>query len=82
VRLFNEAQVPAMAVRDFSDIMQDPHLQATNFFEKHTHPTEGSYYAMRPPVRFGAVPDLPMRDAPLLGEHTEQLRATLLGEHQ
>jgi crotonobetainyl-CoA:carnitine CoA-transferase CaiB-like acyl-CoA transferase len=79
MKLFNEAQVPAMAVRDFSDIMQDPHLQATNFFEKHTHPTEGTYHAMRPPVRFSAAPDLQVRDAPLLGEHTEQLRATLLG---
>jgi len=80
VQLFNEAQVPAMAVRDFSDIMQDPHLKATNFFEKHTHPTEGPYHAMRPPVRFSAAPDLPVRDAPLLGEHTEQLRTSLLGE--
>ncbi len=79
VRLFNEARVPAMAVRDFSDIMQDPHLQATNFFEKRTHPTEGAYHAMRAPVRFSAAPDLEVRDAPLLGEHTEQLRAAHLG---
>jgi len=79
VRLFNEAQVPAMAVRYFSDIMQDPHLQATNFFEKRTHPTEGTYHAMRPPVHFSAAPDRSVRDAPLLGEHTDQLRAALLG---
>jgi crotonobetainyl-CoA:carnitine CoA-transferase CaiB-like acyl-CoA transferase len=78
VRRMNEAQVPAMAARDFSDIMQDPHLRDTGFFEKRRHPTEGAYHAMRPPVRFGAAPDIEVRDAPLLGEHTEALRATLL----
>jgi len=73
--LLQAAQVPAMAVRDFTDIMADPHLVATGFFERRIHPTEGAYFAMQPPVRFSAAPDREIRDAPLLGEHTEVLRA-------
>jgi crotonobetainyl-CoA:carnitine CoA-transferase CaiB-like acyl-CoA transferase len=75
VRLLNAARVPAMAVRDLADIMQDPHLQAVDFFQHQQHPSEGAYFAMRPPVKFSARPDPAIRPAPLLGEHTEALRA-------
>jgi crotonobetainyl-CoA:carnitine CoA-transferase CaiB-like acyl-CoA transferase len=74
VRLLQDARVPAMAVRDLSDIMQDPHLRQTDFFHRQEHPTEGAYFAMRPPVKFSARPDPELRPAPLLGEHTEALR--------
>jgi crotonobetainyl-CoA:carnitine CoA-transferase CaiB-like acyl-CoA transferase len=74
VELLNAARVPAMAVRDLADIMHDPHLQATDFFQSQRHPSEGAYFAMRPPVRFSARPDPEIRPAPLLGEHTEALR--------
>ena len=78
--LLQAAQVPAMAVRDLSDIMQDPHLAATDFFERRMHPTEGAYYSMRPPVRFSAAPAREVAHAPLLGEHTEVLRAALVNK--
>jgi crotonobetainyl-CoA:carnitine CoA-transferase CaiB-like acyl-CoA transferase len=73
------AQIPAMPVRDMADIMADPHLQAIDFFRRTRHPTEGDYFATRPPVRFGAAPDIATRHPPLLGEHTEELRAAHLG---
>ncbi len=75
VRLLNAARVPAMAVRDMADILADPHLQQTDFFQHLKHPTEGNIIAMRPPVRFSARPDPAVAPAPLLGEHTEALRA-------
>jgi crotonobetainyl-CoA:carnitine CoA-transferase CaiB-like acyl-CoA transferase len=77
VSLLNAARVPAMAVRDMADILQDPHLVQTDFFQHQTHPTEGRIIAMRPPVRFSARPDPHIRPAPLVGEHTEALRAEL-----
>jgi crotonobetainyl-CoA:carnitine CoA-transferase CaiB-like acyl-CoA transferase len=79
VRLMGAAQIPAMPVRDMADIMADPHLQAIDFFRRTRHPTEGDYFATRPPVRFGAAPDIATRHPPLLGEHTEELRAAHLG---
>jgi crotonobetainyl-CoA:carnitine CoA-transferase CaiB-like acyl-CoA transferase len=74
VRTLNAARVPAMAVRDLSDVMADPHLQATDFFRRRTHPTEGDYFATRPPVRFSAALDIEVRHAPLLWEHTAEIR--------
>lgn len=66
-----EADIPAQAVRDIGDILQDQHLQATGFFERREHPSEGPYFAMASPVTFGVKPPSPNRDAPLLGEHNE-----------
>ncbi|MGE4323718.1 MAG: CaiB/BaiF CoA transferase family protein [Sphingobium sp.] len=67
--LLADANIPAMAVRDLADIVNDPHLAQSGFFARREHPSEGPYLEMRPPVRFGAAPDLPRRPAPRLGEH-------------
>jgi crotonobetainyl-CoA:carnitine CoA-transferase CaiB-like acyl-CoA transferase len=74
LRLLTQARVPAMPVRAPADILDDPHLQKTGFFQRYEHPTEGPCIAMRPPIRFSARPDAPMRPAALLGEHTEAVR--------
>lgn len=68
-----KAQIPAMPVRDIQDILNDPHLKSTGFFKRRTHPTEGSYFEMQPPIRFGAMPSLILRPAPLVGEHNDEL---------
>jgi crotonobetainyl-CoA:carnitine CoA-transferase CaiB-like acyl-CoA transferase len=75
LELLTASRVPAMAVRAPADILDDPHLQATGFFVRYDHPSEGPAIAMRPPVRFGARPEAPLRPAPLLGEHNDALRA-------
>ncbi|MDG5750628.1 CoA transferase [Qipengyuania sp. XHP0211] len=62
------AQLPAQAVRNLDDMLDDPHLAATGFFRKRTHPTEGGYREMRPPFAFGDY-DMPeLAPPPLLGE--------------
>ena len=66
---FEAAEIPAMAVRDLADIMDDPHLRATGLFQRREHPTEGAYFNMRAPVRFGAAPDIEVSPAPTLGQH-------------
>jgi crotonobetainyl-CoA:carnitine CoA-transferase CaiB-like acyl-CoA transferase len=76
MRVLNAARVPAMPVRDPADILDDPHLRASGFFQHYDHPSEGACIAMKPPIRFGARPDPTLRPAPLLGEHTEELRQT------
>lgn len=62
-----ENRVPAQAVRDMADIMEDPHLKATGFFEHRTHPTEGDWYSMKPPVKFGVTFKTADGEPPLLG---------------
>lgn len=68
------AQIPAQPVRDIGDIMDDPHLAATGFFERSEHPSEGTFFSMNHPVRFSRPLDSSARFAPLLGEHSERIR--------
>jgi crotonobetainyl-CoA:carnitine CoA-transferase CaiB-like acyl-CoA transferase len=68
------AQVPAMIARDLGDVMDDPHLKATGFFEQVEHPSEGGWIRMRHPVRFGDYP-AGGGQAPLHGQHGEEVRA-------
>jgi len=69
VKAFHEASIPAMPVRDIADIRADPHLQAVNFFVRREHPTEGAYFDMKVPVRFGAVPGSLAAHARRSGRH-------------
>lgn len=54
LRQCHAAQLPAQPVRDLSEVIQDPHLNATGFFRRRAHPSEGTYIEQAQPVRFGA----------------------------
>jgi crotonobetainyl-CoA:carnitine CoA-transferase CaiB-like acyl-CoA transferase len=69
------AQIRAQAVRDIGDIMDDPHLRATGFFERRDHPTEGGYFSMKSPLRFDDYQPEQQSHAPHLGENTEEIAA-------
>ena len=48
-------------------------------FEEIEHPDVGTYLAPRSPLRFSGHERLPVRRAPILGEHTEEILAGVLG---
>lgn len=73
--LCQQAQIPAQAVRDIADVLDDPHLAATGFFKRRTHPSEGDYFEMQPPVRFSDFTPPELDHAPKLGEQTEEIQA-------
>lgn len=73
LRLCQEAQIPAQPVRDIGDIMSDPHLAATGFFERRTHPSEGDYFAMQSPLSFGDYSRPELDHAPKLGEQSAEI---------
>lgn len=75
-RMFNDAQIACMPVRDIADILEDPHLKATGFFERRHHESEGDWYDMKAPITYGYTPDegLP---PPRLGQHTDEVLAEL-----
>ena len=77
MKILTAAEFPAMPARDIADIFNDPHLGATGFFKSRDHPTEGAYWEMQPPIRFGADPDRTLGIAPGLGEHSDAIRAEL-----
>lgn len=71
------AQLPAQAVRDLSEVIADPHLNATGFFHRREHPSEGAYFEQAQPVRFGAGEATPSRMPPRIDEHGADIRAEL-----
>lgn len=74
LELMEQADVPAMPVRNLADLPGDPHLAATGFFQKIEHPTEGPLWTTRPPVRFSATPARhDFCPAPCLGQHNDEI---------
>src|SRR3546814_16801973 len=51
-------------VRDLEDIKGDPHLSATGFFRRRTHPDVGAFHEIQPPVKYGAMPPRDLGFAP------------------
>ncbi|MEM7660852.1 MAG: CoA transferase [Pseudomonadota bacterium] len=66
-----DADIPAAPVNDFDDLQNDPHLKATNFFQRREHPSEGAYWEAQPPVRFHGLEQAEIRPAPTRGQDTE-----------
>jgi 2-methylfumaryl-CoA isomerase len=61
-------------------VSEDPRVTTANpMFEEIEHPGVGSYLAPRSPLDFRASGRLAVRRAPVLGEHTEQILAEVLG---
>jgi 2-methylfumaryl-CoA isomerase len=61
-------------------VTEDPRVSAANpMFEMVEQPGVGTYLMPGTPLDFGALPRRPVRRAPLLGEHTEEILADILG---
>ncbi|MDZ3831179.1 MAG: CoA transferase [Sphingopyxis sp.] len=75
--LFAENDIPAMAARDLQNIKDDPHLVATGFFRRRTHPDVGAFDEMQPPVRFGAAPSRDLGFAPKVDGDGDAIRSEL-----
>jgi 2-methylfumaryl-CoA isomerase len=69
------------AYQTFSQLVrEDPRCSTENeMWEMVEHPGVGSYLMPGTPLDFSAVPRVPVRRAPQLGEHTEAVLAELLG---
>ena len=77
VAMLHKAQIPALPCRDLGDILNDPHLVDAGFFRRRTHPSEGDYFEMQPPIRYAAAPARDLRMPPKVGEHTQEIKNEL-----
>lgn len=71
--LLDGADIPHAIINDLEDLLDDPHLAATGFWQMLDHPTEGP---MRLPANPILMPDAPpsiRRLPPRLGEHTVEV---------
>ncbi|WP_038212925.1 CaiB/BaiF CoA transferase family protein, partial [Xenophilus azovorans] len=76
----SKADIPVMRLHTLESIMTDPHLRAVGFFRQTEHPSEGTVLDMAPMGRWSrSQPDTP-RPAPRLGEHTQEVLASLRPE--
>jgi crotonobetainyl-CoA:carnitine CoA-transferase CaiB-like acyl-CoA transferase len=73
-----QAGVPVAAVLDTTEVFDDPHLEARDFFATLDHPTKGELLVMKPPFRMSNG-DVALTPAPLVGQHTRQVLAEDLG---
>lgn len=62
--VLDRIDVPCSAVNALDDLLDDPHLKATGFFETGEHPEEGRLVTTKPPVRFSKTPCTIRRPAP------------------
>ena len=78
MRLLAEGGVPASAVLDTSDLYRNPHLRGRGFVHEVEHAAHGTVKLLGWPARMSAS-SVPIRAAPLLGEHTREVLAADLG---
>jgi crotonobetainyl-CoA:carnitine CoA-transferase CaiB-like acyl-CoA transferase len=71
MRLGEEHRIPIMRANTLDDVLSDPHMQAVDFFQLREHPSEGTWRAMKPPVKFSKTPSTIRRDPPRTGEDTD-----------
>ena len=82
LRRCHQQQLPAQAVRDLGEVIDDPHLAATGFFRRRIHPSEGAYFEQAAPVRFGDCPATEVTMPSLLGADGEAIRADLVARRK
>lgn len=75
----NGAGVPCGPVYDTADIFADPQVQARGVLVDIDDPAVGPYKFARTPPHLSAAPDIPVRPAPALGQHTREILEGLLG---
>jgi crotonobetainyl-CoA:carnitine CoA-transferase CaiB-like acyl-CoA transferase len=68
--LLGDTNVPMMVVNGLDDLVHDPHLEATGFWQEADHPDEGRIRMSSPPMNFSETPASIRRLAPRLGEHS------------
>lgn len=81
--LLGETNVPMMVVNSLDDLIDDPHLEATGFWQMHDDPDEGTIRMASYPANFSETPASVRRGAPRLGEHSvEVLREAGIDQDQ
>ena len=73
VQLFGDTNVPHMVVNSLDDLIDDPHLTASEFWEVRQHPSEGALRMAKLPYNFSETPADIRRLPPRLGEHSTEI---------
>lgn len=77
VDLLEPLDVPVMRVNTLQSLRSDAHLADVGFFQAHEHVTDGEVQLMRCPSRWSGKEARDPTPAPLLGEDTDAVLATI-----
>jgi crotonobetainyl-CoA:carnitine CoA-transferase CaiB-like acyl-CoA transferase len=73
LKLGDENRIPIMRANTLDEVLEDPHLKAVEFFQLREHPTEGTWRAMKPPVKFSKTPASIRREPPRTGADSDDI---------
>lgn len=78
-RMLRGLGIPAVRVRDASDVLSDPQLGHREHWQRLPHAEMGDSLYGAPPLRLSRTPGGLNRPAPLLGEHTVEICKEVFG---
>ncbi len=78
MRVLGEAGVPSGACQDTAEVLADPHLRARDMIVDIDFPNRGIYQTVGCPIKLSDSPAEITRP-PLLGEHTDDVLASICG---
>ena len=76
--ILTDLGIPASAVQDSCEVLEDPHLKARDMVLDVHDPARGDYQIIGCPIKVEGN-DVEVRPPPLLGEHSEEVLSDLLG---
>jgi formyl-CoA transferase len=74
----NPLDIPCGPILSMKELAEEPALRATGTIVEVDHPVRGPYLTVGNPIKLSASPTEVVR-APLLGEHTDEILAEVLG---
>jgi formyl-CoA transferase len=78
MEILNAVNVPCGPILSMKEIAEEPSLRATGTVVEVDHPTRGKYLTVGNPIKLSDSP-AEVRRSPLLGEHTDEILAGVLG---
>jgi crotonobetainyl-CoA:carnitine CoA-transferase CaiB-like acyl-CoA transferase len=76
-RLLNEIEIPNGPMHSLPDLLHDPYLRQTGFFQRYEHPSEGPALTTSVPTHFSRTPGGLRLPPPRLGEHNVEVLRSL-----
>ena len=71
--ILDAADIPNGPMHSLQELLHDPYLNETGFFQRYEHPSEGPVVTPMVPVNFSRTPGALHRPPPRLGEHTAEI---------
>jgi len=72
-KAFDEIEIPNGPMQSLTQLLHDPYLQDTGFFQRYEHPSEGAALTTSVPVHFSRTPGAMRLPPPRLGEHNVEV---------